>query len=103
MHLIMHFNSEIHIIAGDCNGHVGKECVTFNIYHGGKGYVTRNPEWLRISDLCCATNLAVSNTFLTKIDTNQSHSPQLTATHKLITFWLKRSFLKHVCDIKVNV
>ena len=63
MHLIMHFNSKIHIIAGDCNGHVGKESITFNIYHGGKGYVTRNPEWLRISDLCCATNLAVSNTF----------------------------------------
>ena len=31
-------------IAGDFNGRVGKEKVTFDTYHGGKGYGTRNPE-----------------------------------------------------------
>ena len=56
-------HSEIHFIAGDFNGHVGKENVTFDTYHGGKGYGTRNPKGLRILDLCSATDLAVSNTF----------------------------------------
>ena len=41
--------SEIHVIAGDFNGRVGKESVTFDTYHGGKGYGTRNPEELRWS------------------------------------------------------
>ena len=50
---------EIHIIAGDFNGHAGKESVTFDNYDGGKGYGTRNPEGLRILDLCNATDLAV--------------------------------------------
>ena len=59
-------DSEIHIIAGDFNGHVGKESVAFDIYHGGKGYNTRNPEGLRILDMCSVTNLAVSNTFFDK-------------------------------------
>ena len=41
--------SEIHVIAGDCNGCVGKESVTFDPYHGGKCYGTRNPKELRWS------------------------------------------------------
>ena len=41
--------SEIHVIAGDFNGRVGKESVTFDTYHRGKGYGTRNPEELRCS------------------------------------------------------
>ena len=81
-------DSEIHIIAGDFNG------------HEGKAYGTRNPEGLRILDLC--SDLAISNTFF---DKNQN---------KLITFssadnnsqidyiLVKKPFLKHVCDIKVT-
>ena len=30
-------DSKIHIIAKDVNGHVGKESVTFDNYHQGKG------------------------------------------------------------------
>ena len=41
--------SEIHVIAGDFNGRVGEESVTFDTYYGGKGYGTRNPEELRWS------------------------------------------------------
>ena len=54
-------DSEIHIIAEDFSGHVGKESVTFDNHHGGKDYGTRNPEGLRILDLCSATDFAVSN------------------------------------------
>ena len=59
-------DSETHIVAGDFNGHVGEESVTFDNYHGGKGYGTRNPEELRMLDLCSVTDLAVSNTFFDK-------------------------------------
>ena len=45
---------------------VGEESVTFDNYHGGKGYGTRNPEGLRMLDLCSVTDLAVSNTFFDK-------------------------------------
>ena len=91
-------DSEIHILAGDFNGH---ESETFDTYHSGKDYGTRNPEGLRILHLCSATDLAVSNIFF---DKNQS---------KLITFssadynsqidyiLVNRSFIKHVHDIKV--
>ena len=40
--------SEIHIIAGDFNGHIGEENGAFNTYHGGKGYAQENPEGLRL-------------------------------------------------------
>ena len=40
--------SEIHIIAGDFNGHIDEENGTFNTYHGGKGYAQENPEGLRL-------------------------------------------------------
>ena len=66
----------IHIIAGEFNGHVGEESVTFDTYHGDKDYDTRNAEGLKILDLCSATNLTVSNIFF---DKNQS---------KFITFSL---------------
>lgn len=42
-------DSEIHINAGDFNGHVGKEIVTFDTSHG--------------FSVLSATELAVSNTF----------------------------------------
>ena len=58
--------SEIHIITGDFNGHVGKESVNFDTYHGGKGYGTRNPEGLKILGRCNATDLVVSDTFFDK-------------------------------------
>ena len=59
-------DSVIHVIPGDFDNHVGKESVTFDKNHGGKGYGTRNPGGLRILDPCSATNLAVSNTFFDK-------------------------------------
>ena len=81
-------DSEIYIIAGDFNGHVRKESVTFDNYHGGKGYGTRNPEGLRILDLCSTTDLSVSNTFFYK-----NHNKfQLKTTHRLITFWQRDYF-----------
>ena len=58
--------SEIHVIVADFNGHVGKESLTFDNYPGGKGCNTRNPEGLRIFELCSATDLTDSNAFFDK-------------------------------------
>ena len=59
-------DSQICIVARDFNGHVGKETVTFDTYHGGKGYGTRNSEGVTILELCNATDLAVSNNLFDK-------------------------------------
>lgn len=77
-----------------------EESVSFDTNHVSKGYDTIIPEELSILDLCSTADLAVSNTFIEK---NQSKlitfsSLQLT-TYKLILF--KRSFLKHLRDVKV--
>ena len=56
------------VIACNFNGHVGKESITFDTYHGGKGYSTRNPEELTILD---------------------PHILQLHILHRLITSWLR--------------
>ena len=66
---------------------LGEESVSFDTNHVSKGYGTIIPEELSILDLCSTADLAVSNTFIEK---NQS---------KLILF--KRSFLKHLRDVKV--
>ena len=54
------------VIAGDFNGHVSQHSQGFSRHHGGYGYGTRNQEVMRIPDLCVATDLAVTNTFFRK-------------------------------------
>ena len=80
---------------------LGEESVLFDTYHVSKGYGTIIPEELSILDLCSTADLAVSNTFFEK---NKSKlitfsSLQLTTTYKLVL--VKRSFFKHLRDVKV--
>ena len=67
--------SEIHVIAGDFNGRVGKESVTFDTYHGGKGYGTRNPEQLKWSysngKFSVQMNGSSSESFKVTVDVHQ--------------------------------
>ena len=58
--------SETRVIAGDFNGHVGQHSQGLSWHHGGCAYGTWNQERMRILDLCAATDLAVTNTFLRK-------------------------------------
>ena len=92
-------HSEIHIIGGDCNAHVGKESVTFDNYHVGKGYGTINrAEGLRILDLCSATYLAVSKVFFDKYQNKLKHTRDVNVIHN------KECILQHkllVADITV--
>ena len=94
-------DSEIHIIARDFNGHVGKESIPFDTYRDGKSYGTRNPEGLRILDLCCATDLAVSNTFFYKNQNKLITFSSADYNSQIYYILVKRSFLKHVADVKV--
>ena len=92
---------KIHIIAGDFTGHVGEESGTLDTYHSSKGHGTRNPEGLRLLDLCSATDLAISNTFF---DKNQDKLVTFSAadnSSQIDYILVKKSFLKHVREVKV--
>ena len=95
-------HSEIHIIGGDCNAHVGKESVTFDNYHVGKGYGTINrAEGLRILDLCSATYLAVSKVFFDKYQNKLITLPSAENNSLIDYIVVKSSFLKHTRDVNV--
>ena len=94
-------DSKVHIIAGDFSGHFGKQSVTFDNYHGGKGFSTRNPEGLRILDLCSATDLAVYNIFFDKNQNKLTTFSSDDNNSQIDYILVKRSFLKHVLDVKV--
>ena len=59
-------SSETLVIAGDFNSHVGQHSQGFSQHHSGYGYGAWNQERMRILDLCAATDLAVTNTFFRK-------------------------------------
>ena len=61
-------DSEILVVAGDLNGHVGKHTDGFDNIHGGNGFGDRNSDGTRILDMCTATNLAITNTFFKNSD-----------------------------------
>ena len=47
-------------------GHVGQHSQGFSRHHCGYGYGTRNQEGMRVLDICAVTDLAVTNTFFRK-------------------------------------
>ena len=63
--------SETLVIAGDFNRHVGQHNQDSSQHHSGCGYGTRNQEGMRILGLCVATDLAVTNTFFRKRNSQQ--------------------------------
>ena len=67
--------------------------------HVGKGYCTRNPEELRILNLCSATDLAVSNTFFEKNQSKLIRFSSVDNNLHIDYILVKRSFLKHARDV----
>ena len=63
-----HFSSPIKNSCSSCwiNGHVGQHSQGFSSHDGGYGYGTLDQEGMRILDFCAATDLAVTNTFFRK-------------------------------------
>ena len=58
--------SETLLTVVDFNGHVGQHSQGFSRHHGGYYYGTQNQKGLIVLDLCAATNLAVTNAFFRK-------------------------------------
>lgn len=56
------------IVAGDWNGHVGKENTGYGGVHGGMGYGSRNEEGVRVLEAAVAHELVVVNTIFKKRD-----------------------------------
>ena len=56
------------IVAGDMNGHVGRERGVFERWHGGKTVGGRNEEGERILRMAQTCDLALVNTFYTQTD-----------------------------------
>ena len=55
-------------IGGDFNGHVGRDCVGYELVHGGHGFGDRNGDGERILDFAVAFNLVIANTYYIKRD-----------------------------------
>ena len=75
--------SEIKIVLGDWNGHVGTDAGAYGDAHGGFGYGTRNTEGERVLEFAVANELRVGNTWFKKREshlityTSGRHSTQL--------------------------
>ncbi|XP_063722422.1 uncharacterized protein LOC134848840 [Symsagittifera roscoffensis] len=59
-------NKEEVVIAGDMNGHCGSDQINYESVLGRYGVGGRNPEGIRVLDLCFAHNLQIANTFFRK-------------------------------------
>ena len=59
-------NTELLLLNGDFNGHVGVDSQCFEGIHGGFGFGERNNEGRRLLDFAAAHGLAICNTFFRK-------------------------------------
>ena len=79
--------SEISIVCGDFNNHIGKNAGEYEGVHGGRGFGRRNLEGERILEFAVTNYLVVSDSLFTKSEsdlvTHQSGENQV----KLITSW----------------
>ena len=62
--------TEIPILVGDWNGHVGADAGAYNEVHGGHGFGARNSEGERILEFAVAHDLLVGNTLFKKRDSH---------------------------------
>ncbi|XP_055388369.1 uncharacterized protein LOC129616888 [Condylostylus longicornis] len=60
--------SEMKVVCGDLNGHLGRENQQYSKWHGGYGYGLENAQGRDILELASAFNLAILNTYFKKKD-----------------------------------
>ena len=58
--------SERLVVAGDLNGHVGRDRYGYDAVHGGHGLGVRNEEGIEIMDLATAYQMRLMTTYYTK-------------------------------------
>ena len=54
------------VVAGDMNGHVGRDAEGFEDVHGGEGYGSRNRDGVRVLEFCEAKDMVIGNTWFRK-------------------------------------
>ena len=94
--------SEVLVIGGDLNGHVGKDCDGYDGVHGGHGYGERNEEGEKILDMAQRKELLVCNTRYRK---REEHLITLSCggrTSQLDYILIKLSRVKNLKDCKVR-
>jgi len=58
--------NEMVVLAGDMNGHVGSNCVSYDGTHGGYMFGDRNADGSRILEFADGLNLVICNTLFMK-------------------------------------
>ena len=93
--------SEILVVAGDFNGHNGKDTDGFENIYEGKGYGHRNPDSTRILDMRTATNLVINNAYFSKPDSKLITHKSGTSLSQIDFILIKRKDLKMIRNTKV--
>ena len=83
--------SETLVLAGDFNCRVGQHNQGFSQHHGGYGYGKQNQEGMKILDLYAATDLAATNIFFRKRNSQLVTHISGGVQPKLLIFWLGQS------------
>ena len=88
------------IVAGDPNGHFGKEVYGFPEVHGGFGFGTRSMEGVKVLEFCEAMQLTVCNTRFNK--PKSKLFTYCSGEHETVTdYILERRRHRMVKDVKV--
>ena len=96
---------ELVIIAGDLNGHVGKDSDGYEGVHGGRGYGTRNREGKRILEFGSDMDMVVTNTMfkkrLSRLITYSTGDEENKISTQIDYILIGRKNMKLVKDVKV--
>ena len=92
---------KILVVAGDLNGHIGKDTNGFENVHGGKGYGHQNPDGTITLNMWTATNLAITNTYFTKPDSKLTTYESGTSLSHIYLILIKWKALKTIRNSNV--
>ena len=93
--------SEVLVIGGDLNGHVGKDCDGYDGVHGGHGYGERNEEEKKILDMVQKKELLVCSTRYRKREKHFITFSSGGKTSQLDYILMKQRKVKNLKDCKV--
>ncbi|ESO00301.1 hypothetical protein HELRODRAFT_83294, partial [Helobdella robusta] len=74
-------SSEIPLICGDFNGHVGNKANGFHCVHGGFGYGSQNEDGLRLLEFAESHELSLLNAYFKKRAKHFDHIKKRDAMH----------------------
>ena len=95
------FISEICIILGDWNGHIGKSSAGYEGVHGVHGWGTRNTEDERLLEFAVSCNLIIGNTCFRKPPNHPITFTSGKGRTQIDYVLLCKTFHKHARDVKI--